>query len=103
MNVGNFGNRQNARQHDALDAEFLAMEADGFRRRCPGLYRQVQTQLRVLTGGIGRNPHVRDDDGIGRHRSANRDRVFPELELACRRKGVDGQKNLAAARMGIVD
>ena len=53
--------------------------------------------------GKGRDPDVRDDDGVDPGRGGDRDGVLPELELAGGRKGVDGQQNLAAPRMGIVD
>ena len=36
-------------------------------------------------------------------RGGDPDRVLPELELARGRKGVDGQQNLAASRVGVVD
>ena len=63
----------------------------------------MQPQLRIFACGIGGDPDVGDDDRIGPDRGGNPDGVLPELELACRGKGVDGQQDLGLARMGIVD
>jgi hypothetical protein len=51
----------------------------------------MQAQLRVLARGVGRDTDVGDDDRVDRNRGGNPDCVFPELELAGWRKGVDGQ------------
>ena len=93
--------RQHARQHRAPDAEFLKGEIHRDETGRRALHREMQTQFRVTTAGIGEQTDVGHDHRVDAEFGGRVDRALPFGDAADLRKGVDGEQHFFAARLRV--
>ncbi|MNI39407.1 hypothetical protein D3C73_935880 [compost metagenome] len=100
---GDVGDRQGARQHDALGVESVDEEIDriGIGGGC--LNRDMQTLLRVFFRHMRHQAEIGEDQRIGAERHGVCRTLVPDLFCACAHECVERDEGLRAAALGIGD
>ena len=99
----NLGQRQNARQDSASDAEFALAEVDRFVARRRALDGKVQALLRMALAGIVEQPDVGQDNRVHTLVDRSINGLVPVGDATGLSKGIDRQQHFAALGMGIAN
>jgi len=100
---GDLAHRQHARQHGALDAELLGIEADRLVARRGTLHGEMQVERGMAAHRVVHDTHVGDDQCVDAEFGGLVDGRFPGLQVVGPGIGVDGDKHAAAALVCVAD